>query len=49
LKSAQANSSARPYLEKPFTKKAGGVAQGEGPVFKLHYCQKKEQPNGGDT
>jgi hypothetical protein len=35
LKPAQANSSARPYLEKPFTKnRAGGVAQGEGPEFK---------------
>jgi hypothetical protein len=28
----------RPYLEKPFTKnRAGGVAQGESPEFKLQY------------
>jgi hypothetical protein len=34
LKPAQANSSARPYLKKPFTKMAGAVAQGVDPEFK---------------
>jgi hypothetical protein len=38
LKPVQANSSSRPYLEKPFTKnRAGGVAKGEGPEFKSQY------------
>jgi hypothetical protein len=33
-----------PYLKKPFTKKrAGGVAQGEGPKFKPQYHKKKEK------
>jgi hypothetical protein len=27
----------RPYLEKPFIKRAGGVAQGGGPKFKSQY------------
>jgi hypothetical protein len=41
-KPAWANSSVRPYLEKPFTKnRAGGVAQGEGPKFKAPVLQKK--------
>jgi hypothetical protein len=31
----------RPYLEKPSQKRAGGVAQGEGPEFKLQYGEKK--------
>jgi hypothetical protein len=43
-KPAWANSSTRPYLEKPFTKnKAGGVAQGEGPEFKPQYRKKKKK------
>jgi hypothetical protein len=32
LKPTQENSSARPYLEKPFLKRTGGVAQGVGQV-----------------
>jgi hypothetical protein len=31
----------RPYLVKPFTKRAGGVAQGVGPEFKPQYDQKR--------
>jgi hypothetical protein len=44
-KPAQANSSLRPYLEKNLLqKKAGGVAQGEDPEFKLHsVLQKKKE------
>jgi hypothetical protein len=30
----------RPYLEKPFIKRAGGVAQGGGPKFKSQYKKK---------
>jgi hypothetical protein len=30
-----------PYLEKPITKKAGGVAQGIAPKFKPQYHKKK--------
>jgi hypothetical protein len=38
LKPAWENSSVRPYLKKPFTKKrADGVAQGVGPEFKPQY------------
>jgi hypothetical protein len=34
----------RSFLEKPFTKnRAGGVAQGEGPEFKLRYFKKKNR------
>jgi hypothetical protein len=36
----------RAYTEKPLTEKknrAGGVAQGEGPVFKPQYCKKIEK------
>jgi hypothetical protein len=29
-----------PILKKPFTKRAGGVAQGVGPEFKPQYCKK---------
>jgi hypothetical protein len=44
LKPALANSSARPYLEKPYHKnRTGGVAQGEGPEFKTQYCKKKKK------
>jgi hypothetical protein len=42
LKPARANSSVRPYLKKPFTKRAGGVAQGIGPEFKPQYRKKKK-------
>jgi large subunit ribosomal protein L27Ae len=46
LKPAWANSSARPYLKKPFTKnRAGGVAQGEDPEFKPQYCKRKKKEN----
>jgi hypothetical protein len=39
-KPAQANSSMRSYLKKAHHKKrAGGVAQGEGPEFKPQYYQ----------
>jgi hypothetical protein len=35
---------ARPYLKKPFTKKrAGRVAQGEGPEFKDQYYAKEKK------
>jgi hypothetical protein len=33
----------RPYLKKPFTKRAGSVAQGAGPEFKPQYHQKKKK------
>jgi hypothetical protein len=42
-KPAQANSSARPYLEKPFKNRAGRVAQGEGTRFKPQYHRKKKK------
>jgi hypothetical protein len=35
----------RPSLEKPFTKRAGGIAQGEGPEFKPQYHTKKKKKN----
>jgi hypothetical protein len=39
----QANSSARPYLEKnPLQKRAGEVIQGVGPEFKLQDCKKEK-------
>jgi hypothetical protein len=39
-----ANSSTRPYLKKSLHKtRAGGVAQGEGPKFKLQYHKKKKR------
>jgi hypothetical protein len=42
LKPAQANSSARPYFKKnPSQKRAGEVAQGEGPEFKPQYHNNK--------
>jgi hypothetical protein len=43
LKPAQANSSRDPMLKNPSQKRAGGVAQGEGPEFKPQYCQKKKK------
>jgi hypothetical protein len=40
---------ARPYLEKnPSQKRAGGVAQGEGPEFKSQCCKKKKKKNAYD-
>jgi hypothetical protein len=43
LKGSLANSSRDPLLKKPFTKKkAGGVAQGEGPEFKPQYRKTKQ-------
>jgi hypothetical protein len=30
-------------LKIPITKRADGVAQGEGPEFKLQYCKKKKK------
>jgi hypothetical protein len=45
LKPARANGSVRPYLRKTFYKnRAGGVAQGEDPEFKLQYHKKKKSP-----
>jgi hypothetical protein len=41
-KPALANSLPDPILEKPITKKAGGVAQCVGPEFKPYYHKKKE-------
>jgi hypothetical protein len=32
----------RPYLEKTFTKTAGGVARGIDPEFKLQYHKEKK-------
>jgi hypothetical protein len=40
LKSAQANSLRDPISKIPNAKRAGGVAQGVGPEFKAHYCQR---------
>jgi hypothetical protein len=42
-KLAGANSSQDPILQKPFTKRAGGVVQGEGPEFKPQYHKKKKK------
>jgi hypothetical protein len=43
-KPGQANSSVRPYLEKPFTKnRAGGMAQGEGQSSSPSTTKKKKQ------
>jgi hypothetical protein len=42
-KPAQANSSERSYLEKPFKNRAGGVIQGKGPEFKLQYRTHKKK------
>jgi hypothetical protein len=41
LKPAWANSSQDPILKKPITKRAGGVAQGEGSEFNLTTEQKE--------
>jgi hypothetical protein len=41
-KPAQGNSSRDPLSKIPITKKAGGVAQGEGPEFKSQYLKKKK-------
>jgi hypothetical protein len=44
LKPAQANSLEDPILKKnPSQKRAGTVAQGIGPEFKLQYCKKKKR------
>jgi hypothetical protein len=40
---AWANSSGDPISKIPITKRAGGVAQGKGPEFKLQYCKKKKK------
>jgi hypothetical protein len=36
-------SSRDPVSKTPITKRAGGVAQGEGPEFNPQYCQKKKK------
>jgi hypothetical protein len=43
LKPAQANSLQDPISKIPITKRAGGVAQGEGPEFKPQYHKKKKK------
>jgi hypothetical protein len=49
LKSAQANSSERPYLKKTLHRKGlGGVVQGVGPEFKPQHCQKKKKSHYGN-
>jgi hypothetical protein len=40
---AQASSLRDPISKKPFTKRAGGVAQDVGPEFKPQYCKKKKK------
>jgi hypothetical protein len=42
-KPAQANSSQDPIFKKPFTKRAGGVAQGVGLKFVPQYHKKKKK------
>jgi hypothetical protein len=42
-KPTRANNLARPCFEKPFKKRAGGVAQGVGPAFKPQYHKKKKK------
>jgi hypothetical protein len=42
-----ANSFRAPILKKPFTKRAGGVAQGVNPEFKPQYRKKKKSVNLG--
>jgi hypothetical protein len=42
LKPGQANNSGDPISKIPITKRAGGVAQGEGPEFKPQYHKKKK-------
>jgi hypothetical protein len=49
FKASQANSSESPYLEKPFTKRVGGVSQGEGPEFKSQYLKKQKTYYAGRT
>jgi hypothetical protein len=42
-KPVQVNNSVSPYLKNyPLQKRAGGVAQGEGPEFKPQYCKNKQ-------
>jgi hypothetical protein len=43
LKPAQANSSRNLILKNPSQKRAGGLAQGEGPEFKPQYKQNKTE------
>jgi hypothetical protein len=46
-KSAWANSSRDPILEKPITKnRTGGAAQGEDPEFKPQHWEKKKKDGG---
>jgi hypothetical protein len=40
-KPTRANRLQDPILKKPFTKRAGGVAQGVGPEFKPQYLKKE--------
>jgi hypothetical protein len=48
LKPVWANS-LQPYVKTTITKKAGGVAQGGGPEFKLLYRNKETVPEGFTT
>jgi hypothetical protein len=43
LKPAQVNSSQDPISKISFTKRAGAMAQGEGPEFKTQYHKKKKK------
>jgi hypothetical protein len=42
-KPAQIRSSQDPILKKPYTKRAGGVAQGESPEFKPQYHKQNKK------
>jgi hypothetical protein len=46
LKPAQENSLQDPISKIPITKRAGGVAQGEGAECKPQYCKKKKKKSG---
>jgi hypothetical protein len=48
-KPAWANSLREPILKNPSQKRAGGVTQGEGLVFKPQYCKNKKLIRGGHT
>jgi hypothetical protein len=49
LKLASANSLREPISKIPITKRAGGVAQDEGPEFKPQYHKKKKKEGDGQS
>jgi hypothetical protein len=49
LKPAWENSLRDPILKIAITKRAGGVAQGEGPAFKRQYCRGKKRERERET